>query len=83
MNAVRARDGRCMVSGRQLPNWRGLEAAHIFPLAQGALWTQNHCGRWITDGSESIDSVQNGILLAATEHLDFDAFAFSINPDVW
>lgn len=83
MTAVRDRDGRCIVTGRRNTRWHGLEAAHIFPLAQGAHWIQNKFGRWITDGSGSINSVQNGILLASTEHKEFDAFAFSINPDVW
>ena len=36
MTAVRDRDGRGIVSGKQKPSWRGLEAAHIFLLAQGA-----------------------------------------------
>lgn len=82
MTAVRDRDGRCIVSGK-LNRFNGLDAAHIFPLAQGAHWIHNNFDRWITDGSESINSVENGILLRADLHREFDMFTFSINPDVW
>lgn len=57
MTAVRERDGRCIVTGK-LNRFSGLDAAHIFPLAQGAHWIHNNFGRWITDGSESITSVK-------------------------
>lgn len=82
MAAVLNQDGRCIVS-RKLNRLYGLDAAHTFPLAQGAHWIENNFGRWITDGSGSITSAQNGILLRADLHREFDAFTFSINPDVW
>lgn len=50
MAAVLNQDGRCIVS-RKLNRLCGLDAAHIFPLAQGAHWIENNFGRWITDGS--------------------------------
>ncbi len=64
-------------------DWTGLDATHIFPLAYGSYWDLNEFGRWITDGSGSINSVQNGILLASTQHKHFDMYLFSINLDVW
>jgi len=90
--AIRQRDGRCVVSGkRAVQAWRGLwtgfEAAHIFPLAHEGHWKQYNYGRWITIPPEresvgTINSVQNGILLKSDLHKLFDAYSFSINPDV-
>lgn len=71
------------MSGKQNTRWHGLDAAYIFPLALGAHWIQNKFGRWIKDGSGSVSFVQNGEFLRADLHREFDAFAFSINPDVW
>jgi hypothetical protein len=89
-DAVRLRDKRCIITGQVAPlaqynNWRGFEAAHIFPLAYEEQWTSNDFARWIeyppsTGGT--INSVQNGMLLRSDIHQLFDSFDFSINPDV-
>jgi len=72
---VRARDGRCILSGhRPAPGrWIGLEAAHIFPLAYEGYWNDRNYDRWITippanDSHGLINSVQNGILLKSDMH---------------
>ncbi|KAF2183590.1 hypothetical protein K469DRAFT_667810 [Zopfia rhizophila CBS 207.26] len=90
-DAVRSRDRRCVVSGREVlgadyNNWLGFEAAHIFPLAYEGYWNDNNYGRWITippaDPTKgSINSVQNGLLLDSSIHQDFDGYCFSVNPD--
>lgn len=90
-HGVRARDGRCVISGvpnRNAPaRWTGWEAAHVFPLEKESLWIEQNFGRWISDMDESmglskINSVQNGILLQATVHKLFDQYLISVNPDV-
>lgn len=69
-----------------LGSWRGFEAAHIFPLAYLHHWDANNFGSFIsiesTDG-ESINSVQNGLLLESAIHSMFDGCEILINPDVW
>jgi hypothetical protein len=89
-HAIRLRDRRCVITGRvalgaQDDNWIGFEAAHIFPLAYEEHWRNNNFARWIeyppsTGGT--INSIQNGMLLRSDIHQQFDAFEFSINPDV-
>jgi hypothetical protein len=89
-NAVRLRDGRCIVTGEIVPGaqydiWVGFEAAHIFPLAYEQHWKDSNFACWISIPSirgDSINSVQNGMLLENAIHDLFDAFYFSINPDV-
>ncbi|KAG0640713.1 hypothetical protein HOY80DRAFT_1116530 [Tuber brumale] len=88
--AVRARDGGCVITGFEAPlahlgNWRGFDACHIFPLAYEQQWKQFNYGRWITvppanESDGSINSVQNGILLASHMHRFFDCYEISINP---
>jgi hypothetical protein len=54
-------------------------------LAREGYWRQYNYGRWISLPPESggtINSVQNGLLLESGIHRLFDAYAFSINPDV-
>src|SRR6266516_4119444 len=90
-DAVRQRDGRCVVSGEKVVHakrglWFGFEAAHIFPLAREGDWNQYNFGRWITlppqrESAGTINSVQNGLLLRSDLHKGFDAYSFSINPD--
>ncbi|KAF2188005.1 hypothetical protein K469DRAFT_725039 [Zopfia rhizophila CBS 207.26] len=90
-DAVRSRDRRCVVSGREVleadyDNWTGFEAAHIFPLAYESYWNDNNYNRWITispaDPTKgSINSVQNGLLLDSSIHQEFDGYQFSVNPD--
>jgi len=89
-DAVRARDGRCVVSGQvvkgvQYGQWWGFEAAHIFPLAYEEHWARNSYSRWITIPPATgghINSVQNGLLLRSDLHVLFDNYVFSIDPDV-
>lgn len=89
-DAVRARDGRCVVSGQvakgaQYGRWWGFEAAHIFPLGYEEHWIRNSYSRWITIQPATggpINSVQNGLLLRADVHILFDNYVFSIDPDV-
>jgi len=88
--AVRQRDWKCVITRRpavnaEFGNWRGFEAAHIFPLAYEGYWVEKEYGRWITippGTGGSINSVQNGLLLTADIHILFDSYDISINPDV-
>jgi len=65
--------------------WSGFQAAHIFPVESESYWTEQDYGRWIRDvtpGVSKINSRQNGFLLQATVHIDFDNYLVSVNPDV-
>lgn len=80
-NAVRNRDGRCVITDRiarlaHLNSWRSFEAAHIFPRSLSSSWNIHNFG------VASIDSVQNGLLLDASVHQLFNSFAFSIDTTV-
>lgn len=86
-NGIRARDGRCVITGRinlLAPyRWAGFEAAHIFPREKETLWRQFNYGRWITNMEGSrINSTQNGLLMLGNLHTCFDQYLFSVNPDV-
>lgn len=88
-DSVRERDRRCVITGHDVlarqGNWTSYDAAHIFPLAYQAHWTQYNFGRWINIAPESgstINSVQNGLLLRSHIHALFDNYHLSINPDV-
>ncbi len=90
-DAVRARDGRCVVSKvvnsavEEDDEWIGFEAAHIFPLAYQSQWEAENFSRYITidpPQGGKINSVQNGILLLSHLRQEWDAYRFSINPDV-
>lgn len=72
-----------------LNNWTRFEAAHIFPFGQEELWIKEGYGRWITDMDNitgvdisKISSCQNGFLLQASYHKEFDQYQWSVNPDV-
>ncbi|TAQ84706.1 hypothetical protein B7494_g6967 [Chlorociboria aeruginascens] len=88
-DAVRARDKRCVITGKKAAyaeygEWAGFEAAHIFPLAYEQHWTEFNYNRWISitpSQGETINSVQNGLLLRGDIHQLFDIYYFSINPD--
>ena len=88
--AVRQRDRRCMITRRpalnaEFGNWRDFEAVYIFPLAYEGSWIEKDYGRWITvppSTGGSINSVQNGLLLATDVHILFGSYDVSINPDV-
>lgn len=91
-DGVRARDGRCVISGQinlgaPWDDWAGLESAHVFPLEKESLWVQLGYGRLITTMDDTsvehrINSIQNGLLMSAHFHTRFDQYLFSINPDV-
>lgn len=56
---IRARDGRCVVSGvvnrrAYRGNWAMFEPAHIFPLEKENLWVEWGFGRRITDMDEGL-----------------------------
>lgn len=89
-NGVRARDGKCVISGEindvaRWDVWVGFEAAHVFPLQQESLWIQHNYTRWITNmesgGGTAINSIQNGLLMSEAVHSRFDQYLFSVNPD--
>ncbi|KAF4627753.1 hypothetical protein G7Y89_g10400 [Cudoniella acicularis] len=86
-DAIRLRDRRCIITGEEYlddDNWRGFEAAHIFPLAYEQYWTDHNYSRWISiipDRGGTINSIQNGLLLRSDLHQLFDFYDFSINPD--
>jgi hypothetical protein len=89
---VRERDKRCVISGEvnsgaQWGCWAGFDASHVFPLEYEGLWVEDNYGRWITNmdsvaGISKINSTQNGLLMNATFHTQFDQYLISINPDV-
>ncbi|KAK9242360.1 HNH endonuclease-domain-containing protein [Lipomyces tetrasporus] len=87
---VRERDGKCVISGvvnrdSRWNEWRGFEAAHIFPVSSEEYFVQNGFSRWITNRigprDTGINSSQNGLLMLSNIHQKFDGFDFSINPD--
>ncbi|EFW99391.1 hypothetical protein CMQ_7759 [Grosmannia clavigera kw1407] len=86
---VQRRDGRCVVSKltnnrADRGNWSAFQAAHIFPLAYQQQWIDGDYGRDVTivpSIGGRINSVQNGLLLLASVHVDFDNYHFSINVD--
>ncbi|KAI5310562.1 hypothetical protein KEM55_005318 [Ascosphaera atra] len=90
-DAVRARDGRCVVSGivnhlASRGRWDSFEVAHVFPLEWESVWTEEKYGRWVNsnvdaDSIAQINSPQNGILLTSNLRRWFDQYLFSINPD--
>ncbi|KAG0133746.1 hypothetical protein HOY82DRAFT_584336 [Tuber indicum] len=86
--AVRRRDGRCILTGRPSisDRWFGLQVAHIFPLAYEGHWNRYGYGNLVTilpdRGSDgSINSVQNGICLSSDMHCFFDNYLVAINPN--
>ncbi|KAH8588282.1 HNH endonuclease-domain-containing protein [Bisporella sp. PMI_857] len=86
-DAVRSRDRRCVITGQEYlddDEWGSFEAGHIFPLAYEQYWVRNGLSRWISillDKGESINSIQNGLLLRRDVHHLFNVYKFSINPD--
>ncbi|RPA95700.1 hypothetical protein L873DRAFT_1696889 [Choiromyces venosus 120613-1] len=89
--AVRERDRRCIITGRPaviagVGFWTVFQATHIFPLAYERDWNDSGFSHWFTvpPASESdgyINSVQNGVFLAAVMHSLFDSYQISINPN--
>ncbi|KAK9236872.1 hypothetical protein V1525DRAFT_426726 [Lipomyces kononenkoae] len=75
---VRARDGKCVITGVANPQWRVDEdnwsiyhATHIFPLS----------GKNENENDSPTNSCQNGLLMRADVHAEFDNFSISINVD--
>ena len=64
--------------------WDFWDASHIFPIAYEECWTQNSLDRWVTIEPQTggNNSVQNNLLLRKNVLSVFDAYHFSINPDV-
>lgn len=82
---VRARDGKCVISGA--PNvmaeagfWAGFQAAHVFSRECAGLWNQNDYRRWMR--GSTVDSARNGLLMFSHLHALYEQYLFSINPDV-
>ena len=90
--AVRERDRRCIATGRpaslaHLGWWALFESTYVFPLAYEQHWNDSNYSRWITVPptdlfQDSINSVQNGILLEPAMQISFNNYSWSINPDV-
>jgi len=87
--AVRERDGGCVITGQPAENgqfglWHGFDAVHIFPPSFPQQWIDNNFATSLTpSGSDdSINSVQNGILLTSQMRALFESHIISINPDV-
>ncbi|KAG0637274.1 hypothetical protein HOY80DRAFT_1084848 [Tuber brumale] len=90
-DAVRERDKRCAITRRpirmaHLGKWSRFKAAYIFPTAYEQHWAAHGDGRWITvppakRAYGSINSGQNGMLLAGDLHDCFDTYDLTINPD--
>jgi hypothetical protein len=88
-DAVRSRDGRCVISGQenllaQYDEWWGYQAAHVFPLAYIDSFSQYKTEFNITIPGKNgdINSVQNGMLLRNDLHGLFDHNLVSILPSV-
>jgi hypothetical protein len=89
---VGARDGKCVITGVANPqsrvdedNWSIYHATHIFPLSGEEWFIANGFSRWITykqdENDSPINSCQNGLLMRADAHAEFDNFSISINVD--
>lgn len=84
---VRERDGRCVITGRinrEAPygNWRGFEAAHIFPLALDALFQSQGFSQLITTTHlPGVNSPRNGILLDSRIHQEWDGYSIAVDPN--
>ena len=88
---IRRRDRKCVISGvenKRRNDWTGFQAAHIFPLDKENLWIHWNFGAYITDMDDTvgvttkINSIQNGLLLRADVHQDFDQYMVSVNVEV-
>ncbi|PUU84236.1 hypothetical protein B9Z19DRAFT_1150818 [Tuber borchii] len=89
---IRARDGCCVISGdtpddRDMARgyWGALDAAHIYPLRHEDHWTAGNFAQCISilpTSGQSINSVENGLLLRSDIHRHFDNHYVTINPDL-
>ena len=91
-SAVRTRDKCCVLSGEFADDmdlargyWGAFDVAHIFPLRHEEHWTAHKFADMISilpASGNSINSIQNGVLLRTDMHRHFDNHLVSINPDV-
>ncbi|TDL20955.1 hypothetical protein BD410DRAFT_790307 [Rickenella mellea] len=88
-NRIRDRDDRCCVT-RLLTHglYYRFRASHIFPISHKDVWDKLNLSNYFDDdapdgeqGPNSINSVQNGLLLRSDHHAGFNAYDFAINPD--
>ncbi|KIH92848.1 hypothetical protein SPBR_09131 [Sporothrix brasiliensis 5110] len=91
-NQVRARDGRCTITkvasvlGPSMDIWTAFEVAHLVPIAYTDEWRRRGFSDRITvpppppRERDTINSVQNGLLMQSHIHQAFDAYHFSILP---
>ncbi len=91
---VRTRDQRCVITkvasvlGPEYNEWTPFEAGHVVPIAYANEWRDRGFSSLITIPpprpyeSDTINSVQNGLLMQSNVHQAFDAYNFSILPDV-
>ncbi|KAL1906269.1 hypothetical protein Sste5344_007984 [Sporothrix stenoceras] len=90
---VRTRDQRCVITkvasilGPRFNEWTPFKAAHVVPIAYANEWHDRSFSSLITipppwpRESDTINSVQNGLLMQSNVHQAFDAYNFSILPD--
>ncbi|KAG9037473.1 hypothetical protein FRB95_005412 [Tulasnella sp. JGI-2019a] len=85
---VRARDQRCCVTGQLVCGMALLTALQPYLRTHGLKWSALELSRCITDdanesdqGPDSINSIQNGLLMRADVHAFFDDYQFGIDPD--
>ncbi|KAG0633967.1 hypothetical protein HOY80DRAFT_1061874 [Tuber brumale] len=69
-----------------LGSWDTFKATHIFPMAYKEFWNDCKYSHWITippanESDGTMNSVQNGILLAGDIHSLFNSYKLTINPD--
>lgn len=93
-NQVRDRDRRCVITkvearlGPLYNHWRSFESAHVVPIAYSLEWRRCGFSNLVTipppppRESDSINSVQNGLLMQSNVHQLFDSYDFSILPEV-
>lgn len=86
---VHQRDQNCVISGWQSGgdkyHWTGFHSCHIFPISYEEYWQRHNFGRCIDgySGEENtINAIENGMLMVASVHAFFDNFEFAINPYV-
>lgn len=87
-DGVRARDGKCVISGVvDRSGSPSVEAAHIFPRDNEDYWFAHGLARCITDAdgrpaAAKLSSAQNGLALLAHVRQLWDQYLVSVNPDV-
>ncbi|KAJ5163716.1 uncharacterized protein N7500_005546 [Penicillium coprophilum] len=92
-NTLRQRDNCCVITGQTRATtyerpFLGLDATHIFPVSMLSEWRAGGYRQYITDtrpdseiGESRLYSAQNGLLLSADIHAQFNDFQLGIDPD--